>query len=130
MKHRTGVRGSSRAGVTTTWDPKPDSMERLGARIVIMGDCWVVDGKPDRYHRMTYRGARTELAHRFVYAEVNDVTLGADDVIHHLCEVKGCVRPEHLHATTASDHKRIHDGTITAEESRTTPELTLQAAHG
>ena len=100
-------------------------MRRLGERVVVMGECFVVDGEPDRYSTLHVH-TRQESAHRYVYAETRGVVLRRDDVIHHLCEVKGCVRPDHLLATTAEDHGRLHAGTIGVEDAAMTPELAVQ----
>lgn len=46
--------------------------------------------------------------HRFIYERlVGDIEPG--HILHHICEVKRCVNPEHLQSMTPSDHKRLHN---------------------
>lgn len=95
---------------TTSSDP----MIRLGRRVVIMGDCWVVNGEPDKYHQLE-SGRGQMQAHRFVYQEVTGDVLDSGVHVHHTCEVKGCIRPDHLEALTASDHMSHHGAKVSAE---------------
>lgn len=85
-------------------------MDRLGKRVVIMGDCWVVDGEPDKYHHVHVGGGASMSAHRYVYQEVHDTALLSFVHVHHTCEVKGCIRPDHLRALYEDDHVRHHRG--------------------
>jgi hypothetical protein len=83
------------------------TITKLGKRVQIMGECWVVDGQMDVYPQCGNRQRRGP-AHRFVYSEVHDVTVPADVHIHHTCETPGCIRPDHLVAIQEGDHIRVH----------------------
>jgi len=50
---------------------------------------------------------RSETAHRLAYA-IEVGPLGEDDCLHHVCQRKSCVNPEHLMVVTASGHALIH----------------------
>lgn len=52
-------------------------------------------------------GARGALAHRVSY-ELFVGPLGADQVLHHTCRVKLCVKPAHLVAMSKVEHGTIH----------------------
>lgn len=94
---------------------KPDEshvLDRLGARVVVMGDCWVVDGNTDKYPTVEVFG-KSERANRYIWRNTHGVgRLRSSIHIHHTCEVPGCINPNHLVALTNSDHKRVHAGTI------------------
>lgn len=92
-------------------------MARLGRRVVVMGDCWVVNGEPDTYHQIK-SGWGQMPAHRFVYQDVTGDVLDRDMHVHHTCEVKGCIRPDHLEALSASDHMRYHAAQTSARSAR------------
>ena len=82
-------------------------IERLGSRIKIMGDCWIVDGKPNTYGQVVIGGKQSP-AHRVTFEMFHrDVPTDGLD-IHHKCERPGCVNPNHLAALTRSEHAREH----------------------
>ena len=82
-------------------------IERMGARVEVVGECWVMDGKPDTYAKIAI-GGRLTSAHRVsfevFYPDVE--TLGMH--IHHTCHQPGCVNPAHLQAMTPKDHMQEH----------------------
>jgi len=88
-------------------DSPADLMTRLGERVQVIGDCWLLDGNADDYVTVT-TGYGHMNAHRFVYMEVTGDPLDHDMHVHHLCEHPGCIRPEHLSALTASEHSAVH----------------------
>lgn len=90
-------------------DTDPDPMTRLGSRVVIEGDCWVIPGVPHRYPMVSDARNAQALAHRFVYEQVHNLVLPPYFVVHHICENKRCIRPEHLAVMTNSDHVRLHN---------------------
>jgi len=90
------------------------AIARLGRRVTIMGDCWVLNGEPDRYHTVE-SGWGPMHAHRFVYQDVTGEVLDPTTHVHHICEVKGCIRPDHLEALSASDHASHHGAKVSAE---------------
>ena len=79
-----------------------DALVELGKRVVVMGDCYVVDGNPDRY-----ASAGTSNAHRYVWESIHG-PIGCDDHIHHVCRTKGCIRPDHLQRLTRREHYDEH----------------------
>ncbi len=72
--------------------------------------CYIWSGLIDRngYGRF---GDKNELAHRLSYGRsIGPIPDGKS--IHHLCEIRACVRPDHLEAVTRAEHRSRH-GTIT-----------------
>lgn len=51
---------------------------------------------------------RTWKAHRYIYEQLEDVSLG-DQILHHVCENRVCVNPAHLEPTSRTNHLAIHD---------------------
>jgi hypothetical protein len=90
---------------------KASPMTRLGRRVVIMGDCWVVDGEPDKYHSVHVGGGQSVGAHRYVWQEVNDISLHEFEHVHHRCHNPGCINPEHLRLMVDHRHSSYHSGT-------------------
>lgn len=97
------------------------TITRLGKRVHVMGDCWVVDGQPDVYPSVKSGWSRGN-GHRFVYQEVHGVVLDPSIHVHHTCENKGCIRPDHLVAVEAGDHMRVHAGTALLEDVAISPD--------
>ena len=82
----------------------------IGARITPQPDgCWLFKGttNPYGYGVATLEGGRNQLAHRYVY-ETLIGDLDDDVVLHHKCEVKTCVNPEHLTPMSRADHMAEH----------------------
>lgn len=53
------------------------------------------------------QGSKVVKAHRWLYEQtVGPIPDG--HVLHHLCEVKACVRPDHLEPVLLADHVRHH----------------------
>ena len=82
-------------------------IERMGARIQIMGDCWVVDGKPTQYAQVMI-GGKPCLAHRVAFEMFNRDTHTDGMDIHHTCRNPGCINPGHLEALNRADHAAAH----------------------
>ncbi len=95
-----------------------DPMRRLGERVVVLGECWIVNGEPYKYASV-YVHTAYEAAHRYVYAQTNDAILDSTVHIHHTCEHPGCINPAHLMAVTPGDHSRIHHGTLDPADADT-----------
>lgn len=71
--------------------------------------CWVWAGRLDHhgYGKMV-RGGKYLKAHRVSFEQrVGPIPAGYD--VHHRCEVKECVRPEHLLALTPDEHGKLHE---------------------
>lgn len=84
-----------------------DWLTRVGKRVVVMGECWVVDGRRDHYPDGSIGGV-PELLHRAVYAETHPDEDISDMHVHHECLCPGCINPAHLTALTPSDHMALH----------------------
>lgn len=95
------------------YEPAPtrDRIAELGKRVVVMGDCWVVDGNRDEY-----ASAGGKNAHRFIWESMHG-PVGCDDHIHHVCQVKGCIQPNHLIRLTPEMHHVLHDAISGADLS-------------
>lgn len=70
--------------------------ERIAKRISVSNGCWIVAAKPNHagYVVVSNHG-HTVYAHRAIYAFVNGPII-VGQVICHTCDVKPCVRPDHL----------------------------------
>lgn len=56
---------------------------------------------------VVWDGTKTQKAHRLAYLVlVGDIPEGAD--LHHLCENKKCINPDHVELLTRSEHVRLH----------------------
>lgn len=68
--------------------------------------CWMWTGPTD-IQGYGKTGGACVVAHRKVY-EVHRGKIGKGMTLHHLCENKGCVNPDHLRPLTRSEHMREH----------------------
>jgi|GEM_PF-4593665 len=90
-------------------------LERVKRRVrVHKNGCWVWLGRKDRdgYARLHAFGDLHQL-HRLV-AHVVKGPLSPELQVHHECETRGCVNPEHLLPVTATEHAAIHNAKRTA----------------
>ena len=79
---------------------------------------------PDGYGRL-YVGRLKILAHRLIYTQtVRELPLGHAIELHHLCEQKDCVNPEHLEECSPSQHQRYHHAKLTSQTAREIREAT------
>lgn len=110
-------RAEKRAATYAVAPPDDDPLAVLGRRVELFDDCWVVDGKLDCYPEVYAHGG-SERANRYIWRQTHDVVRIRDGVhIHHTCEVKGCINPNHLVALTASDHRRVHSGSVAVQDA-------------
>lgn len=86
----------------------PKALERLLTYIQPGEDgCWRWSRCTDKHgYGRTNLAGRSYGAHRAVFElTVGPIPEGHD--LHHLCEVKNCVNPTHLHPVTRADHNRL-----------------------
>lgn len=87
-----------------------DLETRVGERIKPRADgCWIFDDDPDHYGRVRFglRGAE-EQAHRWVFRTLAKRIIPDGYHLHHLCENKGCVNPDHLQPMSPGAHRKLH----------------------
>lgn len=102
--------------------------ERYRKRIEINSDgCWIWTGSRDKkggYGFATFCD-RTVLAHRMVF-ELLIGPLPNGFHLHHKCEVRCCVNPDHLVVLSKIDHRREHTSarTVCKNGHELTPENT------
>ena len=72
--------------------------------------CWLWTGPVDgKGYGFTYDGHRTIRAHRLSYLfHVGDLPSSVQ--VHHICEVRHCINPDHLRAVTVLEHRHLHLG--------------------
>ena len=78
-------------------------------RCDVEGDCWIWTGasrNSSGYAAIFYAG-RTQVGHRLLYeALIGPIPEGL--VIHHLCNKRACLNPDHMQPMTHADHARGH----------------------
>jgi hypothetical protein len=77
---------------------------RIKQRIDVRGECWLWTGQIDRDGYAKLGGQQ---ATHIVWALLRD-ELPPGRHLHHTCEFKRCVRPEHLEPTTLEAHNSLH----------------------
>lgn len=93
-------------------DPKESSIlsftDRLWSNVIITNSCWLWTGHTSSkgYGSLNLAG-RTIGAHRASF-ELLVGPIPKGHVVHHVCEVRTCVCPNHLRAMTHAAHKRLH----------------------
>lgn len=70
--------------------------------------CWIWDGSKNGHGYGISRNGKGKsvLAHRRIYSEYYEIFL--ESSLHHLCEVKDCVRPNHLIEMNREKHSSLH----------------------
>ena len=73
--------------------------------------CWEWQGfiSPAGYGRIKTSDNRSHLAHRHMWERVHGAVPTGHD-LHHKCENKRCVNPEHLELVVRKEHVRLHRG--------------------
>jgi HNH endonuclease len=91
--------------------PLPEAQRLLfWARVNKTRTCWLWTGaKSKGYGKFTIDG-RQHQAHRLSF-EMAGGTIPDGWAVHHLCEVKRCVRPDHLQVLDAGMHRAAHGST-------------------
>jgi len=95
--------------------PKLPPEERFWAMVTKTDDCWLWTGGNDgrgygrfEIRRRSYDGtipAITRMAHRYAYELlVGPIPDGCE--LDHVCEVRNCVRPDHVDPVTKQEHAR------------------------
>jgi hypothetical protein len=84
-----------------------DWISRLAGNVTVQPDgCWTVGANRDTYADSKV-GDKQERTHRLVYLAVHGPIPDGWHV-HHRCETKACINPDHLEALSASDHMAHH----------------------
>jgi hypothetical protein len=84
----------------------PEIGRLLGRVKIRQFGCWIWVGLLSRgYGQISWQG-RQQQAHRVVY-EMFVGPIPTDYELHHQCEVRACVRPDHLMPLTIKDHVAI-----------------------
>lgn len=86
------------------------------------GGCWIWTGsrnaEPKPYGRFVFR-TRVMTAHRFAY-EFLVGPIPENHTLHHTCEVKSCVNPEHLVPMSMRENLLSHPNSIAAKHAAKT----------
>jgi hypothetical protein len=111
----------------------PDRPPLESFYVVDESGCWVWTGSVNRagYGEIQRKGSAERRAHRFVYAHHRGA-IPAGMNVHHLCENRLCVNPDHLKVLPPNEHSRLHarakfDSTLNPERVR---EIRNRAARG
>ena len=81
--------------------------DRFWSKVELGPDCWLWQGRPNRFGYGQFRGIRGRMimAHRFAYVLLRG-PIPAGLTLDHLCETPACVRPSHLEPVTNSENLR------------------------
>lgn len=78
--------------------------------------CWVWQLSVVHGYGRIKRGGRMQQAHRYYYEQRHGaLPKGHVIELHHCCENKLCVNPDHIEPVEAITHRRIHRSSATAE---------------
>lgn len=91
----------------------PDKRRKFISNVkVVFGACWEWQGtkRTNGYGSFYAKNKQTQ-AHRVMYAWVV-APIPQDYVVHHICDNKGCVNPDHLAPMSHSIHTSIHHGPL------------------
>lgn len=92
--------------------PQGSPFERLMRRVVKQPDgCWIFTGATKNGYAAVGAGGKhggSVYGHRIAYEAVKGPIPADTPRLHHLCEVRRCVNPDHLVPTTASAHALEH----------------------
>lgn len=103
--HPIGVVGSTRVPFA-----KRDHIAGLGAKIQPQPNgCWAFDGRDLSEYVQTFSSANPQepRGHRLVYSILRG-PIPYGYFLHHVCENRGCVNPDHCRPMTPSDHSAHH----------------------
>jgi hypothetical protein len=105
--------------------PPPNTINTALARIIVREPsalptgCWEWTGHTNKGYGIISIRCKNYTAHRLIYQHYRGPV--SDDMdLHHECENRICVNPDHLTPKTRRDHLMGHDNCIPAIESRKT----------
>lgn len=86
---------------------------RPGRLVALVSECVLWTGRVKEGYGILYLGRNPYRAHRVFYLLYNG-KIPRGHHVHHACETKLCVNPEHLVAMTADEHLRLHAPWLTS----------------
>lgn len=84
-----------------------DPLDRFMSKVREDGNgCWIWLGYIDNkgYPRFGLAPSKPVRAHKWIY----ELLYGPQEIVHHICEVKVCVNPDHLAGTDVEGHGIHH----------------------
>lgn len=110
-------------------DGQPHSV-RLIARTEQRGDCWIWSGALNSGYGYCTINGENWLVHRFLYEQLRG-PIGDGLHLHHVCQTRACVNPDHLEEVTQAEHTARHGGIPQALRDRANDRLLLtHCPHG
>ena len=83
------------------------AIERFYRAVNKTTTCWIWSAHSDRNGYGLFFNGRTILAHRYSY-QIHKGPIPSGSELHHTCENKSCVNPDHLTCVTRLEHKQLH----------------------
>ena len=88
-------------------EPTKKDIDRFWSKVDKSSDCWLWTGAVAKGRGIVTRQGKKYAVHRYVVSVVGK-KIPEDYDVHHICENKLCVRPDHLIMVHHSDHGGFH----------------------